>query len=206
MTFMDCQNFLRLYNGLKSRVNLNDYDDESWCENYTAEEYFLYVLCWAGWNPERQANVWKEVRDRFRKSGKHIHTYLSADVEKLCDSYPLPWQKKWVKRLVDFLEGNLLTAQNFIDQLRAMGYENARRKLQEIVATDAEKIVDCWLRDIVRLDAFPIDTRTRGLLRKYGIPVNSSLIIDCCKKNNIPIRPFARAVYEQAEALKKSIK
>jgi hypothetical protein len=78
---------------------------------------------------------------------------------------------------VDYLAKNSLSAQTFAEVLRTMGYENARNKLQGIMETDGEKIVDCWLRDIARLDAFPIDTRIRGLLRKYGIPEDSNFII-----------------------------
>lgn len=80
--------------------------------------------------------------------------------------------------------------------LRKMGYSDARTKLQEIVGTESEKIVDCWLRDVVRLDAFPIDSRIKTLLRKYKIPVDGDFIIECCKENNIPVREFNRALYD----------
>jgi hypothetical protein len=147
--------------------------------------------------------VWKEVRGRFNKLGKQLHAFQPVDVAKLCESYPLSWQKKWLQRLIDFLQENSLRAQNFIVTLRKMGYENARRKLQEIVGTEAEKIVDCWLRDIVRLNAFPIDARIKDLLKQYRIPIDSDFIIKCCEQNNIPIRPFARALYDKAEIIGK---
>ena len=206
MAFSENQNFLRLLNDLRSGINLADYSDENWCKNYRADVYFLYVLCWARWRTERQENVWKEVRNRFDELGKELCAFQPVDVERLCESYPLPWQKKWLQQLVDFLSENSLTVQNFVDILGKMGYENARRKLQEIMETDAEKIVDCWLRDIVKLDAFPIDTRIRDLLKKYEIPVDSDFIIERCKQNNVPIRAFARALYDNAGTLKKSAK
>jgi len=192
-----CQNVLRLLNDLK--VNLNAYSDENWCENYTVDEYFLYILCWAGWRPKRQKGVWKKVRENFSKLGKQLHTLQPADVKRLSNSYPLNWQKKWLKRLVNFLTNNSLTSRKLVNMLRKMGYEDARTKLQEIVGTESEKIVDCWLRDVVRLDAFPIDSRVRRLLQKYKLPVNSDFIIECCKRYNVPIRPFARALYEYSE-------
>jgi hypothetical protein len=173
--------------------------------DYTVDEYFLYILCWAGWLPERQEKVWKEVRDRFNKLGKQLNAFRPSDVEKLGESYPLPWQKKWLRRLIDFLVVNSLTAQGFSVLLRKAGYERARKKLQEIVGTEAEKIVNCWLRDIVKIDAFPIDTRIRNLLKKYGIPVDSHFIIKCCEQNNIPIRPFARALYENDKIIGESL-
>lgn len=200
---IDYQNFLRLLDSARSNLNSDDYTDDKWCANYTIDEYFLYILCWAGWRPKRQENVWKEVRDNFNKLGKQLHTFQSVDVEKLSELYPLPWQKRWLQKLIDFLVVNSLTAQDFIFMLRKMGYENARKKLQKIVVTEEGKIVDCWLRDIVRLDAFPIDSRIRDLLEQYGIPVDSDFVIECCKKDNIPIRSFARALYDKAEILKK---
>jgi hypothetical protein len=194
----DGQNFLRLLNDLKSSVNLDDYNDDNWCENYEADEYFLYILCWAAWREKHQESVWKGVRDSYVSIGKSLHKLTPFDVKKLCKSYPLDWQRNWLRRIVDFLVESSLSAKEFVLSLRKAGYEKARCQLQGIVRTDSEKIVDCWLRDIVKIDAFPIDTRIKGLLREYRIPVDSEIIIECCKKNNVPIRPFARALYEYA--------
>jgi hypothetical protein len=203
MTGSGCQDFVRLSNDLKSRADLEKYSDENWCENYTADEYFLYILCWAGWRIERQKKVWQDVRNRFGTFSKELRAFQPIDVQELGRAYPLPWQKVWLQRLVDYLVKNSLSAQMFVGILKTMGYENARDKLQGIMETDCEKIVDCWLRDIVRLDAFPIDTRIRGLLRKYGMPEDSNFIIQCCRRNNIPVKSFARALYDNAEKLKQ---
>ena len=203
MTSSDCEAFIRLSNDLKSFVDIEKYSDKNWCENYTADEYFLYILCWAGWRIERQKKVWQNVRNRFNALVKELCTFQPIDLQKLSGAYPLPWQKMWLQRLVNYLAKNSLSAQTFVEILRTMGYENARDKLQGIMETDGEKIVDCWLRDIARLDAFPVDTRIRGLLRKYGIPEDSNLIIQCCKKNNTPVRALARALYDNAEKLKR---
>lgn len=200
---IDYRNFLRLLDSVRSNVNLDDYTDDEWCENYTIDEYFLYILCWAGWPPKRQENVWKEVRGRFNELGKQLHAFQPVDVAKLCESYPLPWQKKWLQRLVDFLIKNSMASKKFVFMLRKMGYRKARKRLQEIVRTEEEKIVDCWLRDIVRLNAFPIDARIKNLLKQYRIPIDSDFIIKCCEQNNIPIRPFARALYDKAEIIGK---
>lgn len=203
MTTSNCQAFIRLYDELRPYVDIEKYNDKNWCENLTADEYFLHVLCWAGWLTERQKKVWQDVRNRFNALGKELCIFQPIDVQELSGAYPLPWRKMWLQKLVDYLAKNSLSAQSFVEILRAMGYENARDKLQGIMETDCQKIVDCWLRDIVRLDAFPIDTRIRGLLGKYRIPENSDFIIQCCKSNNIPVRALARALYDNAERLKR---
>jgi len=194
------KNFVRLSNDLRSKgVNLDDYTDDKQLYDYTIDEYFLFILCWAAWREKRQESVWKGVRDSYVSIGKPLHELTLFDVKKLCKSYLLPWQKKWLQKLRKFLVDNSLSAKDFVLSLRRAGYERARSKLQGIVKTDSEKIVDCWLRDIVKIDAFPIDSRIRNLLEKYEIPVDSNFIIKCCKQNNIPVRPFARAVYDKAD-------
>jgi hypothetical protein len=202
MTSSNCQDIVRLSNDLEAYANIERYNDENWCENYSADVYFLYILCWAGWRIERQKKVWQDVRSRFNALGKELCTLQPVDVEELSRAYPLPWQKMWLKRLVDHLVKNSLSAQSYVEMLKAMGYESARNELQGIMETECEKIIDCWLRDVVKLDAFPIDTRIRGLLRKYRIPENSNFIIQCCESNNIPVRALARALYDNAEKLK----
>jgi hypothetical protein len=203
MTSYGCQAFVRLSNDLKSSVDLKKYSDRNWCENYTADEYFLYILCWAGWRPKRQEKIWQDVRSRFNALGKELCNLQPIDLKKLAEAYPLPWQKMWLQKLVGYLVKNSLGAQAFVEMLRTIGYRNAQNRLHGIMKTDSEKIVNCWLRDIVRLDAFPIDTRIRALLRKYGIPEDSSFVIQCCKRTNIPVRAVARALYENAERLKQ---
>ena len=202
MTVNQCKSFLKLVKDLKALpINLDDYSDEEQRCGYSTDEYFLWVLCWAGWREERQEDVWVQVRKIYLMIGKHLNELKPHEIKKICDAYPLGWQKKWADELILYLELHNLTSSNFVKNLRQMGYENARLKLQKIVNTDAEKIVDCWLRDIVKLDAFPIDSRIRKLLRIYRVPDDSNFIINCCNKNNIPIRPLARAIYQNFDSV-----
>lgn len=200
---MGCNEFIRLFEDLRSGTDLKNYADEEWCSNYQTDEYFLYVLCWAGWREKRQETVWKEVQNQFTAIGKNLSSYGPGDAINLSDAYPLPWQKNWLKKLVAYLTKESLNTQILVEKLRKMGYDSSRNLLQGIMETDSEKIIDCWLRDIVRLDAFPIDIRIRRLLKQYGIPADSDFIIKCCKEKSIPVREFARALYENAETLKR---
>ena len=202
MSVNHCKSFLELVKDLKALpINLNDYSDEKQCYGYSTDKYFLWVLCWAGWREKRQEDVWAQVRKIYAKIGKHLNELKPNEITEISDAYPLEWQKKWANSLINHLKSVKLPSSKFVEDLRQLGYDNARLKLQNIVNTDAEKIVDCWLRDIVKLDAFPIDSRIRKLLKKYGVPDDSNFIIDCCNKNNIPVRPMARAIYENSDKL-----
>lgn len=193
-----CEKFYGLVSKLKTTCNLDDYSDSKWCGTFETDEHFLHILCWANWLPERQEAVWKEIRIEYKKIGKTLDRYNSKDLQNLANAYPLPWQKKWVTQLVAYLVSQKLDSTTFVIQLKAMGYDKAERKLKSLMQTTEPKIVNCWLRDIVKLDAFPIDSRIRNLLLKEGIPIDSDLIIDCCHENNIPVRNIARALYSNA--------
>jgi hypothetical protein len=197
----DCKPIIKIYEKLSRVSNLDDYKDENWCEEYSNDEYFLYVLCWAAWRLDRQMMVWQKVQRAYSTIGKKLNTYGEVDIKKLKSVYPLQWQQDWLQRLIKYLSERSLATDRFVLELRQMGYKKAHDLLQGIVETDQDKIVNCWLRDIVRLDAFPIDSRIRKLLKQYKIPDDPDLVMDCCVKNSIPIRDFARAVYENAEKL-----
>ncbi len=71
----------------------------------------------------------------------------------------------------------------------------------DIFQTSETKIVECYMRDYLKIDAFPIDRWVGRVLDKYGIPENSHLVVQCCNYLGIPIRPFARAVYDNGDVL-----
>lgn len=55
---MDCIKILALWRAVKAHVDIEKYLDKNWCaQPYTTDEYFAYVLCWAGWNAERTEKV-----------------------------------------------------------------------------------------------------------------------------------------------------
>ena len=118
---LNCQTIVELYNQLKNITQLENYNDENWCENYPTDEYFLYVLCWAGWHEKRQETIWKEVQNKFAAIGKNLSSYTPNDVMKLSNVYPLPWQKSWLQKLIVYLTKESLSTQIFVDKLRVMG-------------------------------------------------------------------------------------
>jgi hypothetical protein len=108
--------------------------------------------------------------------------------------------------LVRHLKSENITAKGLVAQLKIMEYTKVKEKLQGIVDTSSDKIVNCWIRDVLRIDAFPIDTRVRNVLKKYDLPEDSSIIMDWCKSHGISSRIFARAIYDSADVLMKKEK
>jgi hypothetical protein len=72
----------------------------------------------------------------------------------------------------------------------------ARAILLDILEAKAGKIVDCYLREVLLVDAFPIDRHVERVLAKYSIPADPVAIVAICRKLNIPVRVLARATFE----------
>lgn len=118
--------------------------------------------------------------------------------------YPLSWQNEWFHHLVQYVKDRGLTAEGLASQLRERDFSSAREELQRIVKpkSDRTKIIDCWIRDVLRVDSFPIDERVHEVPGAWNIEPDPLAIVDCCRKLDIAdIRPFARAVYSNSDYL-----
>lgn len=82
----------------------------------------------------------------------------------------------------------------------------ARAVLQDLLETSQTKVIDGYMRDILHLDAFPVDSRVKKVLANFSIPPDPWALVAVCRKLNIPVRVFARAVYAMPEAEKKKAK
>lgn len=168
------------------------------------DEKFLAVLCWLGGN---EWGMWESIRDKYRKMGSpplaclnidelfrglnHRYVYIENNEAK-------GWPVDWLKRLRDYLTTRGITMEEFSNELRVEGQQDPAtvvKKLQSILRTSETKIIGCFMRDYLEVDAFPIDFHVRKVLEAYGLPIDMLQIMKLCKEAKIPIRPFARALY-----------
>lgn len=160
-----------------------------------AETGFLAVLSWGPHKVDRQKAVWAKVKAKHIEIGLPLHQYSSANTEALAACYPLKagWQGKFLRGMILFLRNSGKSMPDMADELKAGGGAFARAVLQDVFGTTSTKIIDCYLRDILVMDAFPIDSRVRKVLAKYGIPPDPNAIVAVCNKMGIDVRILARA-------------
>jgi hypothetical protein len=158
---------------------------------------FLAVLSWGPHKVERQLAVWKKVKAKYEEIGVPLHKMSSQQTEALVDCYPLKkgWQGKFLRGMALYLRNTGKSLDEVAGALREGGSGFARAVLQDIFGTTSTKVVDCYLRDILLLDAFPIDSRVRKVLAKYSIPPDPAAIVAVCNKMGIDVRILARATY-----------
>ena len=162
-----------------------------------AETGFLAVLSWGPHKVDRQKAVWAKVKAKHIEIGLPLHQYTSTQTEALAACYPLKqgWQGKFLRGMILYLRNSGKSMKDVAEELKAGGGFFARAALQDIYGTTSTKIIDCYLRDVLLLDAFPIDTRVRRTLAKYGIPADPAAIVAVCNKMGIDVRILARATY-----------
>lgn len=80
--------------------------------------------------------------------------------------------------------------------IRRQGGEKGRTTLRKVcqVRTQKEgKALDCWLRDRVRVDIFPIDLQVRKVLEKYHLPDDPLRLARLSRSTGYNPRIIARA-------------
>lgn len=180
---------LRLEPGLLGEFSDDNY---SFANDETA---LMTVLCWGPWREKRQGTLQARVLSRYGELGKPLENLDEEEIEHIASAYPLKWQRNALKSTWSYLNKQRILLPILRERLRNLSPQLAHSELQIVLGTRGDKIVDCLVRDWLHIDAFPIDSRAARVLDKYGIPASSMSIVDACYRLNIPVRPFARAMY-----------
>jgi hypothetical protein len=192
----------------------NDYPDEALVREFgilSPDQGFLLVVCWGPQRPARQKEIWLKVRTKFESFDAELHKLDAKQLEAVVGCYPFGrgkngWQGKFVRNAHRFLRVNALSMSDLQGRLKSEDPFVARAILQDLFETSQTKIIDCYMRDILHLDAFPIDSRVKKVLANFSIPADPWALVAVCRKLNIPVRVFARAVYAMPDATKKKAK
>lgn len=170
-------------------------------EGLSADERFLWVLSWGPRASAQNSRVFAAVKEAYRAGGKPLHQMSAKELEKIVHCYPLRkgprgWQGRYLRNLSLHLRNRGLSLERLESALKMEDPFVARAILLDILEAKAGKIVDCYLREVLLLDAFPIDRHVARVLAKYSIPADPVAIVAVCRKLNIPVRVLARASYE----------
>ncbi len=188
------------------------FSDREWGSewaDYSPEEEFLFVQSWGPWPWKARRKHWEELREQYRNLHAPLGQLSEAQLTRLnkvlrfgrSRAGKLGWQASNIRNFNSFLARGDTTVGEFREALRRAGPHVSRAALQSILKTSSTKIIDCYLRDFVRVDSFPIDTRVQRVLDAYGIAGDSWSMVEICRRNGVDPRTLARAVYERADEL-----
>lgn len=198
-----------LWEKVNSLGSTDAYEDENWCQEYEPDSYLLWVLTWGGWHESRQSQVWSNVMSVYlalaepHHKVKRLNTLSSEELKQLADVYPYKWQKTFLEAIASYLKHHGTALSELVERFKASGPKQSLAEMEIALGTSSTKIASCFLRDCVKADVFPIDSRVEKVLDHLGLPADSWAIMLACERLKIPTRIFARAVYDRYADLLK---
>ena len=193
----------KLWNAVK-RKGIGDFSDYEYrCSDRTetaADEAILRIISWGPYREGIQKSVEERVLKAYEKLGKPLHELSTEEARGLGRLYRLSrheggsrWQMSFLLSLVRFLRQHKLTMLDLKNSLKDDPPEVAELVLQTALGTSSTKIVHCYMRDCLKLEAFPIDRGVKKVLKRAGIPERPWPIIYSCRRQGIKVRVLARA-------------
>ncbi len=165
-----------------------------------ADEAILRIISWGPYREGIQKSVEERVLKAYEKLGKPLHELSTEEARGLGRLYRLSrheggsrWQMSFLLSLVRFLRQHKLTMLDLKNSLKDDPPEVAELVLQTALGTSSTKIVHCYMRDCLKLEAFPIDRGVKKVLKRAGIPERPWPIIYSCRRQGIKVRVLARA-------------
>ncbi len=180
---------------IKNLIGLEPTYDSSWVGSNPSKA-FLICLGAGPWKVERRKKVqeqairWLDDRD--------LGNILPSQFQNI---YPLEWQNTMLLNMINSL--------NRVHTSFSLQCDiwNTKRKDSWIVPileffnmcgvnNKGTKVLWLFVRDFLKLPAFPIDRHVRRKLREYKLPYNDPLyIIDLCQKVGIDPNKLNRALF-----------
>lgn len=189
----------------------NDHPDDALGREYGAlspDQAFLLAVSWGPQRPARQKAIYQKVRARFDSYGNEFQKLDPKQLDALVACYPFGkgrngWQGRFVRNAHRFLRVHGTSLGDLQTKLKGEDPLVARAVVQDLLETSQTRIIDFYLRDVLLMDAFPVDAHVKKVLSNFLIPADPWALVVVSRKLNIPVRAFSRAVSAMPDAPKK---
>jgi len=162
---------------------------DQWWSFPDADTALLTVVAWGPWVVQRQEKVAKQAI--LKAAGRKIHE-LPPDIKL----YPLKFQNQIINRMTRYLQSKGISLEGLCVKLRKYNANTVRRFLLAVTGLRKSKVIECFIRDYLHLDSFPLDRWAIRTLRKFGLPTDERKIVKLCKEARINPRELNRQIYE----------
>jgi len=159
------------------------------------EHWLITCICYGPWREERQKEVWQRAGPRFEADfGGDIRNITEGNVRDL--GLPLPWQRQWLVNLSNYLRNQGKSFGEVVEALSEDGLKARDELLKALgVKGDKSKILSVFVRDCLKRDVFPIDTRVQFLLSALKLPQDERELVRLCQKAEVSPTVLNRMFY-----------
>jgi len=159
------------------------------------DHWLLTCVCYGPWREERQKEVWQRAGPRFEVNlGGDIRNIAEHNVRTL--GFPFDWQREWLVSLSNYLRKQGKSFEELVKTLPKDGLEARDELLKALgVKGDKSKILSVFVRDCLKRDVFPIDTRVQFLLSTLELPQDERELVRLCQKAEVSPSVLNRMFY-----------
>lgn len=161
----------------------------------SVDHWLITCICYGPWREERQKEVWQRAGPRFDQDlGGDIRTITEDNVHNL--GFPLSWQREWLVSLSNYLRNQGMSFAELVKALPEDGLEARDELLKALrVKGGVSKILSVFVRDCLKRDVFPIDTRVQSLLSALVLPQDERALVRLCQRAGVSPRVLNRVFY-----------
>ena len=161
----------------------------------SVDHWLITCICYGPWREERQKEVWQQAGPRFEVD-------FEGDIRKVTEDnvsdlgFPLSWQREWLVSLSNYLRNRGMSFGELVRALPEDGLK-ARDELLEALGVKGKtsKILSVFVRDCLKGDVFPIDTRVNFLLSALELPQDEHGQVRLCQRAEVNPSVLNRMFY-----------
>jgi hypothetical protein len=168
----------------------------------TADEWFFVTTLYGTMSLDGQrTHIRKFFPDFIRQTGRDIRNF---DLAMLANwRLRQPWMRTRLCRMADLLVQSGQSTADYVEMLRIA--ESGATPTNPMPAHDRifrdhrageGKTLSVFVRDCVKGNCFPIDSRVANQLENYGLPKNERLLVSLCLSEGLNPRRIARMFFQ----------
>lgn len=187
------------------------FGDERWSykqgfeASWNADRWFIHFLSWGPW--QSTWSLWEGMDRRYTTIGRPIGKLSEAQARSVARGMGRLGHtfqahvEAYLVGLNEFLASRGLGMVAFENSIRNLGWRKGRRHLRMACGVGEgsnAKVLDCWVRDRLRLRSFPVDSVVRAVVTSsaYGLPVDSDKLVELAHAVGRNPRFVARATWQ----------
>ena len=173
--------------------------------NWASDEWFLQFLSWGPWSSTE--NLWIGILREYRIGGPRIGRMSERTAARIIDKGIGRGRhgfqrtvRSYLVHLNDTLRDASIGMRAYEGRVRRLGWRRGRDYLRESCGVEEgsnAKVLDCWIRDRLRLFAFPVDSAVRSVVTDdaYGLSDDPCQLVDLTREVGRNPRLVARATW-----------
>lgn len=148
------------------------------------------------------AGPWK-VKRRTQVQQAAVKQLAGRDLVEVCESidwYPFEWQNRFVRHLSGHLRASKYTMHDWCTLLKQMPDNAEARRLFYLSCNTGPKgvkVLSLFVRDKLKIPAFPIDRHVRRLLVANQLPTHENALVRLCADSGYDACKVARSFVRQ---------